>query len=74
MTIEEAFWKIQNDGSGNWTIPVKMGKDDIIATETIKWIMERLGDNATTGELIDVAQQVLWWSITVASLWEKKEG
>ena len=74
MTISDALHYMKtNKGPMVWTIPIISGPIDSLSADVIDFMVKKIGEDRKQGEIIDLAQSVLWLSITIASLWRKKE-
>lgn len=47
---------------------VRVGESDAIAGELLEWLFERLGEDATHGEVYDVLESAQWWITLLDSL------
>lgn len=73
MSIDEALDILKNIKEkkySEWTFPLKLGPHDAIAADLIELARERLGDNATAGDLLDVVSSAMWWTMAFLSLGE----
>jgi hypothetical protein len=71
MTIHEVIQDLKQNREKRaeiWQFPIILSENDSIAAELIEVALQRLGEGATTGQLLDVAGSFMWFVQTFIAL------
>lgn len=68
LEVLQELKKIKEPRYEKWSFPIRVGPNDAIAAELIEIALQRLGDDAKSYELLDVASSMFWWVMTNLSL------